>query len=82
MRAFVALLLLTSTAFAQERSAPLSLAQARQLLSAVGVSVGKVFAVDPTPGAHSDRYALTRLDSHQKRPNVFELEIEITPLAK
>jgi len=82
MRAFLLLLCLTTAASAQERSAPLTLTQARQLLSAVGVSVGKVFAVDPTPGARSDRYALTRLESRQKRPNVFELEIEITPQPK
>ncbi len=73
--------LLSSPACAGDRSAPLSLEQARALLSAVGVNVGKVFADEPgSPSAN--RYALTRLDSKQKRPNVFVVEIEVTPLPR
>lgn len=81
MKWLAVLLALSSPAFAAERSPSLTLAQARALLAAAGVSVGKVFADDPR--AHSpNRYALTRLESKQKKPNVFDVEIEITPLPK
>ena len=81
MRWALLFVLLSSPAWAAERSTPLTLEQARLLLSAVGVNVGKVFADDPnSPSAN--RYALTRLDSKQKRPNVFVVEIEVTPLPK
>lgn len=72
---------LASPAWGAERSVPLTLDQARALLSAVGVNVGKVFVDDPG-SLSANRYVLTRLDSRQKRPNVFVVEIEVTPLAK
>ena len=75
------LLALSSPALAADRSPPLSLAQARMLLAIAGVSVGKVFADNPR-AASPNRYALTRLESKQKKPNVFTVEIEITPLPK
>lgn len=81
MRWLLCLVLLSSPAWAAEKSAPLTLAQARALLAAAGVSVGKVFADDPSASS-PNRYALTRLESRQKRPNVFSVEIEITPLPK
>lgn len=81
MRWLLLFVLASSPAWAAERSVPLTLEQARTLLSAVGVNVGKVFADDPrSPSAN--RYALTRIDSKQKKPNVFVVEIEVTPLLK
>ena len=81
MKWIAILLALSTPVMAAEKSPPLSLAQARMLLAIAGVSVGKIFADDPS--SHSpNRYALTRLDSKLKKPNVFSVEIEITPLPK
>lgn len=81
MKWLLALAVVSLPAWGAERSAPLSLAQAKTLLQAAGVSVGKVFAEDPSAST-SNRYALTRLEGRQLRPNVFMIEIEVTPLPR
>ena len=81
MRWALLFVLLSSPVWAAEKSTPLSLDQARTLLALAGVTVGKVFCEDPSC-VNTNRYALSRLDSKQKRPNVFSIEIEITPLPK
>lgn len=81
MKWLLCVVALTTPVWAVEWSDSLSLAQARALLSATGINTGKVFVDDPSSPS-PNRYVLTKLISRQIRPNVFSIEIEVTPLPR
>jgi hypothetical protein len=76
MRWLLAFIVASSPLWAADRSPPLSLERARDLVAAMGLNAGKIFADD------ENRYLVSRVEGRSPRPNVFLIEVEITPLPK
>lgn len=76
MKWLLFLVLLSAPAWAADRPLSLSLDAARGLLAASGVNPGTIFPIGP------QRYQIMRVEGRSKRPNVFDVEIEVRPMPK